>query len=94
MEVVERISRSAPMTASFVKSSRAFTTEEGNVIVRFDNVFAMHMMEKDKERDHLRAALSAVLRREVGDRALTFEALGSKQDRNVIDEIIEASEED
>ncbi len=93
MEVVERIGRSEPMTASFVKSSRAFTTEEGSVIVRFDNDFAMRMMEQDAARDRLRAAISAVLRREVGDRALIFEALGMKQDKNMIDEIIEASED-
>ena len=81
------------MTASFVKSSRAFTTEEGNVIVRFDNVFAMHMMEKDKERDHLRAALSAVLRREVGDRDLIFEVMGKREAGSPIDEILDAMED-
>lgn len=93
MEVVERISRSAPMTASFVKSSRAFTTEDDRVIVRFDNEFAMRMMEQDESRDRLRAAVSAVLRREVGDRSLIMEVTGKSEDRNVIDEIIEATEE-
>ena len=82
------------MTASFVKSSRAFTTEDGGVIVRFDNDFAMQMMEKGNSRDRLRAAISAVLRREVSDHALIFETLASKRERNVIDEIIEASEGD
>ncbi len=93
MEVVERISRSAPMVASFVKASRAFTTEDDKVIVRFDNEFAMRMMEQDDSRDLLRASVSAILRREVGDRALTFEVLGKSAERNVIDEILDASEE-
>ncbi|MBQ8309908.1 MAG: DNA polymerase III subunit gamma/tau [Clostridia bacterium] len=93
MEVVERVGRSAPMTASFVKSSRAFTTEDDRVVVRFDNEFAMRMMEQDESRDRLRAAISAVLRREVGDRALIMEVAGKTEDRNVIDEIIEATEE-
>jgi len=92
MEVVERISRSAPMTASFVKSSRAFATEDGKVIVRFENPFAMQMMEQGDARDRLRAAISAVLRREVGDRMLLLEVAGKKEAHSVIDEIIEAAD--
>ncbi len=93
MEVVERISRSAPMVASFVKASRAFTTDDEKVVVRFDNEFAMRMMEQDDSRDLLRASVSAILRREVGDRALIFEVAGKSAERNVIDEILDASEE-
>ena len=53
----------------------------------------MRMMEQDEARDRLRAAISAVLRREVGDRALVMEVAGKAEDRNVIDEIVEATEE-
>ena len=94
MEVVERISRSAPMDASFVKASRAYTLENGIVVIRFDNHFGMQMMERSDSRDRLRAALSAVLRREVGDRMLVMEVAGHQDERSVIDEIIEATEED
>ncbi len=94
MEVVERISRSAPMDASFVKSAKAYTMESGEVVVRFENAFALDMMEKGDSRDRLRAALSTVLRREVGDRMLTMEVVPQGGDRSVIDEIIEAAEED
>ncbi len=93
MEVVERVGRSDPKTASFVKMSRAFTTEDDRVIVRFDNPFAMTMMEADDARDRLRAAVSAVLRREVSDRALVFELPGKSSERNVIDEILESTDE-
>lgn len=93
MEAVERVGRSAPMLAGFVKSSRAYTTEDERVIVRFENSFSMSMMEKDDARDRLRAAVSAILRREVGDRALIFEVIGKPSEKSAIDEIIEASEE-
>ena len=93
MEVVERIGRSAPMEAGFVKASRAYTAEDGSVIVCFENDFAMHMMERDEARDRLRAAVSAVLRREVGDRALRYEVIGEQSAYSVIDEILEATEE-
>ena len=92
MEVVERISRSDPMRASFAKSSRAFTTEDGKVIVRFDSPFSMQMMEQGEARDRLRIAVSAILKREVGDRELIFEVAEKRADASVIDEIIDAAE--
>ena len=90
MEVAERVGRSAPMTASFIKNSRAFTTEEGRVIVRFENDFALHMLEQGSSKDHLRSAVSAVLRREVQDRDLIFEVVGKREEGSPIDEILEA----
>ena len=92
MEVAERINRSNPMLAGIIKTSRAFETEAGEVIVRFDNPFAVQMAEQGDHKDCLRAAVSTVLRREVGDRSLTFEIAGKSEDRSVIDEIIEASD--
>ena len=92
MEVVERISRSDPMRASFVKSSRAYETEDGKVIVRFGDSFSLQMMEQGEARDRLRASASAILKRDVGDRELIFEVAEKHADASVIDEIIEASE--
>ncbi|MBR3893643.1 MAG: DNA polymerase III subunit gamma/tau [Clostridia bacterium] len=93
MEVVERVGRSDPMTAGLVKGSRAFELEDGSVIVRFDNAFGMQMMDRGDSRDRLRAAISAVLRREIGDRMLHLEAAEKSEESNVIDEIMEASED-
>ncbi len=93
MEVVERISRSAPMVASFVKSSRAVTDEEGHIIVLFENAFGKSMMEQSESRDRLRAALSSVLRREVGDGELLFKVAERELEASVIDELIESSKE-
>ena len=92
MEVVERISRSDPMRASFVKSSRAYETEDGKVIVRFGDSFSMQMMEQGEARDRLRSSASAILKREVGDRDLIFEVAEKRADASVIDEIIDAAE--
>ena len=92
MEVVERISRSDPMRASFVKSSRAYETEDGKVIVRFGDSFSLQMMEQGEARDRLRAAVSVILKREVGDRDLIFEVAQKQANASVIDEIIDATE--
>lgn len=94
MEVAEKIGRSDPMNAGFVKNARGFTMENGNVLVRFDSPFSMQMLEKDEARDRLRMAISTVLRREVGDRMLIMEAADQKKDTSVIDEILEASDSD
>ncbi len=93
MEVVERISRSEPMLASFVKTTRAFTAEDSKVIVRFENEFSLRMLEQSGAKDRLRSAVSAVLRREVGDRELIFEVVGRREANAPIDEIIEAIED-
>ncbi len=94
MEVAERMGRSNPMLASFVRSAKAYSTEDGCVIVQFDNVFSMSRLEQSDERDRLRAALSTVLRREVGDRQLILEIVTQKDDRTVIDEILDAVDEE
>ncbi len=94
MEVVEKISRSDPMRASFVKASRGFTLEDDRVLVQFDADFSMRMMEDDDARDRLRMAISTVLRREVGDRMLLMEVAGKKENASVIDEILAASDSD
>ena len=93
MEVVERIGRSAPMDASFVKTAIAYTTEDGAVVVMFENDFTRQMAERDASRDRLRAALSTVLRREVGDRQLLMETAGKSAGRSVIDEILDESDD-
>ena len=94
MDVVERLARSTPMVASFVKTARAFTTEDGSVLVRFDNDFPMRMMEQDESRDQLRMALSAVLKREIGERELNFEVASKESTGSAIDEIIGEMNED
>ena len=88
MEVVERMGRSDPMNAGFIKDVRAYTTDDGEVVLRFENEFTLRMMERDAVRDRLRMAISAVLRREVGDRMLIMEAVASESERSLIDEII------
>ena len=93
MEVVERISRSEPMMASFAKNAQAFTDENGKVIVRFRDDFSLHMMEQGSAKDRMRTAVSAVLRREVGDRDLVFEVLGKREENSPIDEILDALDE-
>ena len=90
---MERISRSEPMVASFVKNTRAFTMEDGSVVVQFEHEFGMRMMEQGDSRDRLRSAVSTVLRREVTDKQLLMEVVGKSATPSVLDEILEATED-
>jgi hypothetical protein len=81
------------MEAGFVKTATAYTTEDGCIVVMFDNDFSRQMTERDESRDRLRAALSTVLRREVGDRQLVMETRGKAAGRSVIDEILDEPED-
>ncbi len=93
MEVVERVGRSSPMQAGLLKASRAYTADNGTVIVRFDSDFALQMVEKDDGKERLRGALSNFLRREVTDNSLIFETAPKAEELSALDEIIEASED-
>lgn len=92
-EVIDRIGRSDQMLAGFVKHAKAYTAEDERIIIRFENAFSMQMMSRDEARDRLRMALSAVLRREVGDRMLSMEVLGQAAENSAIDEILENFED-
>lgn len=92
MEVVERISRSDEMMAGFYRMSRAFTSDDGQIIVQFEKPFAIKLLGQGDSPVRLRAALSAVLQREVEERDLAFEVVGQAVESSVIDEILEASE--
>ncbi len=91
MEVVERINRSAPMTASFVKTSRAFLAEDGSVVVRFENEFGKLMMDQPEAKNRLRAALTAVLQREIT--TVTLEVAKRSGTSSAMDELLNDPEE-
>ena len=94
MEVVERVGRGDPTRVGFLKAARAYTTEEGGVIVRVDNPFALTMLQQGDCPARIRAALSAVLQRQMGEQQLRLEVAGQATKASVIDEILEASEND
>jgi len=92
METVERLGVSDPMIFSFCRNAGAYTTENGELLIRFDSAFAMDMVQKTGGRERIRIALSTVLKKEIPDSTLVFEAGGEKE-KSLMDEIIEAAEE-
>ncbi len=88
MEVAERIGRSEPMLVGFVRAARAYTTEDGKVILRFENAFAQKMLEADGARSRLAAAIAAVLRTDVRERDLIYEVAQKGEAFSAIDELL------
>ena len=93
MEVVERIGSTDPMMSSFCRAANAYKTEDEKILVRTDSDFAKTMIEQNGGKDRLRAALSAVLKREITDAMLTVEVCAT-QSASALDEIIRAAEEE
>ncbi len=92
VETIERLATTDAMSASFWRSASAFTTDAGQILVRFTSDFALNMAKANGGSDKLRGALSVVLRREIPESALLLEVKTANQ-ASVLDEIIEAASE-
>ena len=93
-EAVERVKATSRMAASFLMSAKAYTTEDGCVVVKMDSSFARDMVTREGAPEALRAALSVCLNRKLETADILFEVEEEKKrDGSLIDLIIEAAEE-
>ncbi|MBQ3508122.1 MAG: DNA polymerase III subunit gamma/tau [Clostridia bacterium] len=93
-EAVDRVRATSPMAASFLVSAKAYTTEDGRVVVKLESDFIRTMVSREGAPEALRAALSVCLSRklEVSDVLYEVEEL-QKGEGSLIDLILEAAEE-
>ena len=94
-EAVERVKATSRMAASFLISAKAYTTEDGKVVIKLDSTFARDMVSREGAPEALRGALSVCLGRklEITDILYEVEDHRVKTDGSLIDLIIEAAEE-
>ena len=94
-EAVDRVKATSRMAASFLISAKAYTTEDGKVVVKLDSTFARDMVSREGAPEALRAALSVCLGRklEIPDILYEVEDNRAKANGSLIDLIIEAAEE-
>ena len=95
-EVVERLTTVHPMYRSIFGDVKAYSLEDGTVILRFPNQFKLSNFEQIGSRDQLRGELSYLLKRDVKDRELILEVVkqsGGGGGSDPLDEIIESAEE-
>jgi Txe/YoeB family toxin of Txe-Axe toxin-antitoxin module len=83
------------MAASFLISAKAYTTEDGKVVVKLDSTFARDMVAREGAPEALRAALSVCLSRKLDTADILYEVEDNrvKAQDSLIDLIIEAADE-
>ena len=72
-EVIDRVAESDASVGAYLKQAKAYVDAEGAVKVLFTDSFSMMVIQNQKVRNQLRAALSVCLKKEVGESALTIE---------------------
>ena len=94
-EAVERVKATSRMAASFLISAKAYTTEDGKVVIKLDSSFARDMVSRENAPEALRSALSVCLGRklEITDILYEVEDTRVKVQGALIDLILEAVEE-
>ena len=90
MEVAEKLALTNVPASSFFKSAKVYESDDGKVIVRLSNDFAVDMLTKAPIKAALIASLSSALGRHLSDGDLTVEKhLGDNDDKyDVLDELI------
>ena len=93
-EAVDRVKATSRMAASFLISAKAYTTEDGKVVVKLDSTFARDMVSREGAPEALRAALSVCLGRKLETTDILYEVEDNraKAQGSLIDLIIEATE--
>jgi DNA polymerase-3 subunit gamma/tau len=93
-EAVSRISEGHPVPASFLKTAKAYTTDDGKIVIKFESDFQKMMSQRDGGLDALRGALSFCLQKQITQNDIIFEIQSAKTaDDGLLDLILEAAEE-
>ncbi len=95
-EAVQRVRSTSPMAASFLMSAKAYTTEDGGVVIKLDSAFALDMIGREGAPEALRGALSVLLGRKLDAADIHPEVDAAKSTDtadSLIDLIIDAVEE-
>lgn len=93
-EAVDRVRATSPMAASFLVSAKAYTTEDGRVVIKLESDFIRTMVSREGAPEALRAALSVCLGRKLEVSDILYEVDEAKPaEESLLDLIIEATEE-
>lgn len=96
MNCVERLRREDALLASFLSDGgKAFTTDDGKVVIRHEVEWALDMMQSANAKAMLTRAFSAELKRPLDAQSFVFELATDKGNTNdtILDDLIEAAEQ-
>ncbi len=93
-EAVERVRATSPMAASFLMTAKAYTTEDGRVVIKLSGEFERSMVSREGAPEALRTSLSLLLGRKLDSADILLEVENTKESHgSLLDLIIEAVEE-
>ncbi len=93
-EAVDRVRATSPMAASFLLSAKAYTADDGRVVVKLNGEFERDMIAREGAPEALRASLSVILGRKLESGDVLFEVEPTKSEQgSLLDLIMEAAEE-
>ena len=94
-EVVDRIRATSTIAASFLVAAKAYTTDDGRVVIKMENDFVRSMATRAEAPEATRGALSVCLSRKLDASDILYEVENDAKggDGSLIDLIIEAAEE-
>ena len=93
-EVVSRIAEGHPVPASFFKTAKAFTADDGRIVIKFEGDFQRMMAERDGGLDAIRGALSFCLQKQITQADIVIETQSVAQsDDTLLDLILDAADE-
>ena len=93
-EAIERMEAASPMQSSFFKQAKWYVDEQGGFVLKFQNQFEIdNMLFFDGEPFFLKI-LSQIVGRPLAKKDLVCECESVKKKDDVIDQILEAAEED
>ena len=95
MNCVERMRREDAMLGSFLAEGKAFTTEDGKVLIRHDNDWALEMLQAGRSKAMLCRVFSAEIKRPIDAQSFIFELTSNTSGANdtILDDLLEAAEQ-
>ncbi len=95
MNCVERMRREDALLGSFLADAKAFTAQDGKIVIQHENDWALDMLQAASAKQMLSRAFSAELKRPVDTQSFLFEARDNKATENdtILDDLLEAAEQ-
>ncbi len=91
-EAVERVRATSRMAASFLQSAKAFSAEDGKIVIKLNGDFERDMVSREGAPEALRAALSVCLGHKLEMSDILYETESAEKNDALIDLIMDAVE--
>ena len=94
-QVLEKLTKANPLSAGFYYAAKAYSDENGNVVLKFGSEFDIQMAKSYNAVPTLCSILSGLLNTTMTDKQVLFECEGqSSAGASGIDEILESAQQD